>query len=619
MPQFITSNFMLFIQKRLSLLSVVIIAIAITWINFNASYWRNHQGVVKHDVISYYSYLPAAVIYKDLSFKFIDNDWNFFHDKIWVLTAPDGGRFQKMTMGLSFMYAPFFLAGHALALITGAEATGYSWPYMFLLQFSSLFYLLIGLVFLRRVLLRYFAEHITAIVLLVMVLGTNLLYYVTKEAAMPHSYNFCLFAVFIWLTIRWYETQKWVHSIALGLVFGLISLIRPSNALIAVFFILYDVKSFREFILRTGFFLKHWKQILAIACCAFFVFVPQFIFWKQNLGTWLWYSYGDEGFFFSRPQIINGLFSFRKGWLLYTPVMIFALLGLFSLLKNNRQFFIPLITFTILNIYVIFSWWCWWYGGSFSSRPMIDSYPLMAISLGSFLVFIASFRRLQPIIYALIFLMTMLSVFQTQQYKRGSLHFDSMSRQAYFVTFGKLFITSEFIDALDPPDYNAAKKGIQAISLHSKQTIPKSMHCDFELLTPDSLYFYSTDKRFLISRVQFRTNEMARSGEYSVRLTPEHQYGADFRMRARPQDVYVLSVWRYPAVSEGRLVFSAEKENDFYRAFRTVTEKDENGWGKIEAEITIPHGIAQPFKIYLWNPGSEPVYFDDITITKQKK
>lgn len=619
MTQSITPRYYRFFSKHLSLLAVLFIAVAITWINLNAAYWRKHQGVVKHDVISYYSYLPAAIIYNDLSFRFIDKDWEFFHNKIWVLTAPEGGRYQKMTMGLAFMYAPFFLAGHSVALLTGASADGFSAPYMFFLQVSSIFYLIAGLFFLRRILLRYFNEHITAIALVTIVFGTNLLYYVTKEAAMPHSYNFCLFAVFIWLTIRWYESHKWIHSISLGLIFGLISLIRPSNALIALFFILYDVKAFMEFIYRIQLFLRHWRHIVLIAIMAFIVFIPQLLFWKNNVGTWLWYSYGDEGFFFDNPQLINGLFSFRKGWLLYTPLMIFSLAGIFTLKRKNREFFMPLMVFTVLNIYVIYSWWCWWYGGSFSSRPMIDSYPLMAISLAGFLTFIADFRRMKHLAFTLVFLLSLFSIFQTQQYKKGALHFDSMSRQAYFVSFGKLFPTIEFIDALEPPDYIAAKKGIQATAIHSKLTVPESMLCDFELLTPDSLYFYSTDKRFLINRVQFRTNGYSRSGEFSIKLTPEHQYGADFRMRARPQEVYKLSVWRYPAGSAGRIVFSGEKEQDFYRAFSKPVETDENGWEKVEAEITIPHGIAQPFKLYLWNPGSEPVYFDDIWVYKLDK
>jgi hypothetical protein len=105
-------------------------------------------------------------------------------------------------------------------------------------------------------------------------------------------------------------------------------------------------------------------------------------FGKQTPAHGSYYSYGDEGFFFTNPQIINGLFSYRKGWLIYTPLMIFALLGILTLARRKfQQFFIPVLIFTVANIYVVYSWWCWWYGGSFGSRPMIDSYPLMAVAL----------------------------------------------------------------------------------------------------------------------------------------------------------------------------------------------------------------------------------------------
>jgi hypothetical protein len=130
---------------------ILLCAIVITWVNFNGKLWNKEQGIVKHDIISYYSYLPAAIIYKDLSFKFIDDDRVFFHNKIWIFKSPNGGRYQKMTMGLSFLYAPFFLAGHGIAHLTGAEPNGYSTPYMFFLQFSALFYLLLGLIILRKI------------------------------------------------------------------------------------------------------------------------------------------------------------------------------------------------------------------------------------------------------------------------------------------------------------------------------------------------------------------------------------------------------------------------------------------------------------------------------------
>lgn len=598
---------------------ILLCAIVITWVNFNGKQWNKEQGIVKHDIISYYSYLPAALIYKDLSFKFIDDDRAYFHNKIWIFKSPNGGRYQKMTMGLSFLYAPFFLAGHGIAHLTGAEPNGYSIPYMFFLQFSALIYLLLGLVILRKILLRTFSDRITALALFGIVFGTNIFYYTTREAAMPHVYNFFLFSLFMWLTIKWHETYKLHHAVFTGLVFGLIALIRPSNALLALFFIFYDVKSIQEFGQRPLVFIKHWQQILLLIFCAFLVFVPQLVFWKANTGSWFLYSYGDEGFFFSNPQIINGLFSYRKGWLIYTPLMIIALLGILTLARRNSRFFIPVLIFTVANIYVVYSWWCWWYGGSFGSRPMIDSYPLMAVALAGMVAWFQGLqtRKMLPIMGILFF--SGLNIFQTLQYQKGAIHFDSMTREAYWESFGKIHPYHEYYDLLEPPNYNAAKKGIQSVAVHSKAIITDSLVCDYDLLTPDNGFFYSTDKRFLLGKPHLRSSEKSRSGEHSLKLTPENQYGSDFQLRAKKGETYILSVWKYPAEVDGRMVFSALKESTFYNVGRLSSEIDSNGWARIETQVYIPDGKQGFLKFYLWNNGSEPLFFDDLQILRIEK
>ena len=62
------------------------------------------------------------------------------------------------------------------------------------------------------------------------------------------------------------------------------------------------------------------------------VWVPQMIYWKEMTGRWLYFSYGsDERFFFGDPAIIKGLFSYRKGLFIYTPLLLFAFAGVISL------------------------------------------------------------------------------------------------------------------------------------------------------------------------------------------------------------------------------------------------------------------------------------------------
>ena len=93
-------------------------------------------------------------------------------------------------MGLSVLYSPFFFAAHSYALLSDDyPASGYSRPYHVALEFSSLFYLIFGLLVLRKILLRYFSELVTAITILITGLATNLFSYTTMGATMPHSSN----------------------------------------------------------------------------------------------------------------------------------------------------------------------------------------------------------------------------------------------------------------------------------------------------------------------------------------------------------------------------------------------------------------------------------------------
>lgn len=201
---------------------------------------------------------------------------------------------------------------------------------------------------------------------------------------------------------------------------------------------------------------------MLMGVCILLVWLPQMVFWKINAGHWLFYTYGDEGFFFTRPALLKGLFSWRKGWLLYTPMMALSLTGFVFLKKRIPQAFWPLLVFSLLNIWIITSWWSWWYGGSLGMRPMIDSYSLLALPLAAFVAWLLEKKRNVKISgLTLILLLNYHSVFQTFQYYYGAIHWDSMSRKAYFSSFGHLRPQPDFKDKLDPPDYKAAKKGIR--------------------------------------------------------------------------------------------------------------------------------------------------------------
>lgn len=323
--------------------------------------WKKDQ-VIEWDAISYYAYLPATFIYKDLTLQFVDNYHGKHHFVIWSDKTPNGKNIIRTSMGLSFLYLPFFLIAHIIALSTHYDAGGYSHPYQLALSIAALTYFFLGLIFIRKFLKKYFSEIISALTILILVAGTNIFYYATEEGAFSHVFSFALIGLWVLLVERWHKSPNWGNSLLTGLLLGLISLIRPTNALVVILLLCYGKwKSLKEWLF---FYFRNYKFLILIAISAFLIWIPQFIYWKYITGSYLFNSYGDQGrFFFNNPQIIKGLFSFQKGWLIYSPVMIFSVLGLFLLKKEVRKYRIGLILFFVTAIYVMFSWWCWWYGG----------------------------------------------------------------------------------------------------------------------------------------------------------------------------------------------------------------------------------------------------------------
>ena len=287
-------------------------------------------------------------------------------------------------MGMAFIYFPFFIGAHLSAHLLDYNTYGFSKPYKMALVFSTVFYLWLGLFFLRKTLVRYYSELVTSLTLIFITFGTNFFHYATIDAPMPHIYCFALFGIFIYLTIKWYDESSIKYSILLGLVGGMITLVRPTNAIIALFFIFYKITSFSDIKMRLQYFLKHYNYIFLIIVIAFLLWVPQFLYWKKVTGHFLFFSYGEERFFFDHPRIFKGLFSYRNGWLLYSPVMIFSLMGIPLLLHQIKSIFFPVLIFTLVNIYIVLSWWCWWYTG-FGNRAMIDSYAILSFPMAAFI------------------------------------------------------------------------------------------------------------------------------------------------------------------------------------------------------------------------------------------
>lgn len=438
---------------------LAIIAIAYLVTIFIPNKFSTPHRVFDWDVKSYYSYLPAYFIDHDICMSKWENQYPNFN-KYWPTYVRDDKYVIKMTLGVSIFYAPFFAAANVIAEPLGYPADGFSKPYALAILLSGAFFAWLGLLVLQRFLSRYYSDKVVAATLAIIGLTSTLYWYATYESPMSHSYSFFLFATFLYLTDRWYGKAAWWKALLMGIVFGLIVLIRPSNILVVLVFLLFGIKNWKDIPDRIKLYGKYWYHFLIVALMVGLVMLPQLLYWKEITGQWIYYSYGEERFFWDSPKIIAVLFGYRKGLFIYTPVLLVSMLGMYLLWKRQRGWFWPLIIFFIINVYVVSSWWCWWYGGSFGMRPFVESHAFLAVPLACFLAWAAEKRA--PIripLYLIVVLLSLRSAFHTLQYYNEVIHYDGMTKEAFYHNFWNKKKPKDYWDDIDFPDYDKAMEG----------------------------------------------------------------------------------------------------------------------------------------------------------------
>ena len=430
---------------------IVMIMLTLLFYNFFRS-WKFTQPF-KSDCNQYYSYLVAFFIHNDLSFSFSNN--------YWLIKGPLGIPIAKTSLGVALVETPFFLLGHFIAKVGGFSTDGYSVPYALSMNLGALVYVLIGLNYLRKSLLVFYKEFEVSLTIIGLFLGTNLFYYSIGMPIMSHSFLFWLFSVLIYNTIKWHKNGKFIHLCLGVLTCGFVTSVRPSHAIVFLIPILYGVFSWTTFVEKIKLIISLKSKLILVIIIFLLPILPQLLYWKIYTGSWFYFSYTKEGFFWGDPQIWEVLFSYRKGWFLYTPLMLLSIVGMFF--YNTKELKFITWVYFLIGLYILSSWWCWWYGGSYGARALIDFYPLLGFPLC--FVFQKFSKNIKWRVSGGMILTVFVAwnIIGTIKYNRMINHWDSMTKESFWYGFNKISLTKEeraiFNSLLKEPNYDGALKG----------------------------------------------------------------------------------------------------------------------------------------------------------------
>lgn len=396
------------------------------------------------DVLGYYLYLPATFVHHDPLLNDIgwlqnlNADGHLAGTLYMISQNKEGHTMYFFLMGMALFYLPFFFVAVLYARIGGYPVDGFSWPFQFFLVTGGIIYTIIGLIFLRKILKRYFNDHIVAIVLLIIVFSTNYIHHLTIKNLETVNILFMLMTIIVWNTIKWHETNKLKHMIVAGVSVTMMALVKPTEVLAIMIPLLWNVTSPKQLIEKVKLLFSKKKQVLITVAICFVMVLPQMLYWHHMTGKFIYDSYINPGvgLDYTRPHTWHVLFSFKKGWLLYTPVMLFALAGFYFMYKRNRNIFFASFGYFIISFYILSSWTEWWYGAAYSCRPVITSYPLLALALAYFISFVHEKKKILIAgFYLLVLFFTFLNQFQWWQLRHFILDPYRTTQKYYEETF----------------------------------------------------------------------------------------------------------------------------------------------------------------------------------------
>jgi len=573
------------------------------------------SNILCWDVFGYYLYLPLKFIYHDIGIhdesvihsilEQYNNSGTFYQ----AVKLPDGNHVMKYTMGLSILYSPFFFIGHIIAKLSGFAADGFSAPYQYSIFFGGIIYSVLAILVLTRVLIRFFSERITAIVLIIVVFSTNYILHITMvgQNANSHNHLFLAYSLILWLTILWHESHKLKHVVLLAIVCGLSILSRPSEIVCLAIPLLWGITDRKTFIQKIQILLRNYYQVLIFIAILAIIGSFQFIYWKIQTGKFLYYSYGGnsgEGLEFFSPYLFKVLFSFRKGWLIYTPVMIFAIIGFIPMFRKNKAIFLALTIYFIFNLYIVSSWSTWWYAQSFSQRALIPSYVVLAIPLGYFLIWLWEQKKsLKTVGMGVLACLFLLNIFQTIQYAKGTIDGDRMTRAYYFAVFGKLKPTEEDKRLLL---VNRSFDTTESLANEADYTSRLLQELGFEVIdTIDSIPAFSGYSSFQLDSVNIYTPTIESTYE---QLTEKDHAWIKVTALVYPTEDYIQNPFSLV------MHFNHKDYPYKYKAYDSENMNLQiNQWNKVTYFYLTPE-VRKPYdnlKVYFWNRGTSKVYIDD--------
>ena len=420
---------------------------------------------VRGDGVGYYAFARAPLIEHSLDFT---KDYQHANESFRGprldennqprsdFRTPTGHLDNHFTVGPAILWTPFLLIAHlgvllARALGSSVAADGFSAPYRIAMALATAFYGFLGLLLAFRLARQYVEERWALLATLAIWWASSLPVYMYFNPSWSHAHSSFAVALFLWYWHRTHSSRTLAQWLLLALIAGLMLDVYYANAMVLA---VLAIEIARQYFLAlrpdpaapnsapriSQLLLCHSLFAAVLVLCLLPTFITRYIIYGHPfesayipLRYWNWFS----------PYFFSVLFSSNHGLIVWTPILLFAITGLFIFWRWQRRAGTPFLA-AFLAFYFLISCYPDWAGiSSYGNRFFISLTPLFILGLAVFFDRSAQlFRSRRAALVAAIALLAAATlwnaglIFQWGSHlvpARGPVSFSEVARNQFFV------------------------------------------------------------------------------------------------------------------------------------------------------------------------------------------
>ena len=336
------------------------------------------------DEIRHFSYLHSMVFDRDLDFtNEYESIYPAFQSRPWEVEET-GRPPNESPIGAALFWLPAYLI--VIFAQLDPSGLGVASRVSTVIVSSSLVSMA---VFLARDLARRTVPAGSSLSVAAVAGGSFFVYWWLYPGLYSHGVAIGISTLYVWYWFTRLDRHDLKCWLVLGLLGGLVALVRWQNVLLPLISLPWKI--------RRGRPASDVALSISVFTLGFVVsFSPQLLVWHSIYGHWLVTPQGDF-MHWTKPYLIDVLFSPRYGLLGFSPILYISVVGL---LLNVSSFGKPLvrlgISYFLVATYVNASAGDWYAGATFGPRRMDSLFPFLVIGTALFATWFQDVVRRRP-------------------------------------------------------------------------------------------------------------------------------------------------------------------------------------------------------------------------------